>query len=107
MSFIRNLNRKQRRKFDKLEQEEKKQILAHEISQKVNEAAGKKISNAFVQGAVFANKILYEHYLEGIENLSEEEKTKRINDLVEEITRLHEKAVKMFPEDSKQEGEEK
>lgn len=99
-NFLRSLNRKQKRKFDKLDKEEKEQIIAHEITQKINESAGKEISKAFVKGAIFANKLLYDHYLTKWDELDDHEKMGIAEALVAEIKLHRDKALKMFPEDN-------
>lgn len=91
MSFFRGLNRKKRRQFDKLEQEEKNQIIAHEISQKVSETTQKQIAVAFVKGVVQANEMLYEKYVTAWDAAKYEEKRKVAKQLVEEIRMHHQK----------------
>lgn len=107
-SFLGNLNRKQRRQFNKLDEDEKKEILIAEVAKKVNETAGKKISDAFVQGAIYANKLLYDHHLTGWEEASPEKKMEIATALVAEIKLHRDKANEMFPEDKEDtESEEK
>lgn len=110
-SFLRSLNRKQRRQFDKLDTDEKKDILVAEVAKKINEAAGKKISDAFVQGVIYANKLLYDHHLTDWETASPEKKMEIAVALVAEIKLHRDKANEMFPEDNQKdtdsESEEK
>lgn len=103
-NFLRSLNRKQRRQFNKLDTDEKKDILAAEVAQKINESAGKEISKAFVKGAIFANKLLYDHHLTGWEEASPEKKMEIAEALVAEIKMHRDKALKMFPEDNKEDN---
>ena len=93
MGFLRGLNRKKRRQFDKLEQEEKKQIVAHEILEKIKETTQKQISSSFVKGVIWANKILYEKYVTAWDEAKYEEKRKVAKELIEEIRMHYEKAV--------------
>lgn len=110
-NFLRSLNRKQRRQFNKLDAEEKKEIVAADIAKKINEAAGEKISDAFVQGAIYANKLLYDHHLTGWDEASPEKKMEIAVALVGEIKLHRDKANEMFPEDNQKdtdsESEEK
>lgn len=110
-SFLGSLNRKQRRQFNKLDTDEKKDILAAEVAKKINESAGKEISKAFVKGAIFANKLLYDHYLTKWDELDDHEKTGIAEALVAEIKLHRDKALAMFPEDNQKdtdsESEEK
>ena len=103
-NFLRSLNRKKRRQFDKLDKEEKEQIIAHEITQKINESAGKEISKAFVKGAIFANKLLYDHYLTKWDELDDHEKMGVAEALVAEIKMHRDKALAMLPEDNKEDN---
>lgn len=105
-NFLRSLNRKQRRQFDKLGAEEKKEIIAADIAKKINEAAGEKISDAFIQGSIFGNKVLYEHYLTNWDILDDAQKLRVANELADEIKEHYQRALVMFPEDAKPEDTE-
>lgn len=91
MSFLRGLNRKKRRQFDKLEQEEKNKIIAHEISEKIKETTQKQIGVAFVKGVVQANEMLYEKYVTAWDAAKYDEKRKVAKQLIEEIRMHHQK----------------
>ena len=91
MSFLRGLNRKKRRQFDKLEQEEKNQIIAHDIAEKFKEVGERQIAVAFVKGVVHANEMLYEKYVTAWDAAKYEEKRKVAKQLVEEIRMHHQK----------------
>lgn len=110
-NFLGSLNRKRRRQFNKLDTDEKKDILAAEVAKKINESAGKEISKAFVKGAIFANKLLYDHYLTKWDELDDHEKMGIAEALVAEIKLHRDKALAMFPEDNQKdtdsESEEK
>lgn len=93
MSFLRGLNRKKRRQFDRLEQEEKNRIIAHEISEKIKETTQKQIGVAFVKGVAQANEILYNKYVTAWDAAKYDEKRKVAKQLVEEIRMHHEKFV--------------
>lgn len=102
MGILRSLNRKNRRKFEKLEQEEKNRIIAHEISEKMKETTQKQIGVAFVKGVVQANEMLYEKYVTDWDTAKYDEKRKVAKQLVEEIRMHHKK----FVENSKAEEPE-
>lgn len=91
MNFFKNLNRKQRRQFDKLEQEEKNKIIAHDIAEKFKEVGERQIAVAFVKGVVHANEMLYEKYVTAWDAAKYEEKRKVAKQLVEEIRMHHQK----------------
>lgn len=85
MNFFRKLNRKQKRKFDKIELEEKKQIVSHEINQKIKERLNREVSIAFADGFLFANKMLYDKYYEKWNSAKYNEKHKIAKSMIEEI----------------------
>ena len=93
MNFFSKLNRKQRCKFDKLKQEEKNQIIAHEISEKIKETTQKQISLSFIRGTEWVNKIFYEKYVTAWDNAKYDEKRKVAKELIEEIRMHYEKSV--------------
>lgn len=97
MSFLRGLNRKQRRQFDKLHDEEKKQIVAHEISEKIKDTTQKQIGMAFAQGVMWGNKLLYDKYVTQWDSSKYNGKHKIAKELVEEIRMHYEKGNKVFP----------
>lgn len=91
MGILRSLNRKNRRKFEKLEQEEKNKIIAHDIAEKFKEVGERQIAVAFVKGVVHANEMLYEKYVTAWDAAKYEEKRKVAKQLVEEIRMHHQK----------------
>lgn len=93
MSFFSKLNRKQRRQFDKLEQEEKNRIIAHEISEKIKETTQKQIGLSFIRGTEWVNKMYYEKYVVAWDAAKYDAKRKVAKELIEEIRMHHEKAI--------------
>lgn len=93
MSFFSKLNRKQRRQFDKLKKEEKNQIIAHEISEKIKETTQKQIALSFVRGTEWVNKTYYEKYVVAWDAAKYDAKRKVAKELIEEIRMHHEKAI--------------
>ena len=93
MSFFSKLNRKQRRQFDKLEQEEKNRIIAHEISEKIKETTQKQIALSFIRGTEWVNKMYYEKYVVSWDAAKYDAKRKVAKELIEEIRMHYEKAV--------------
>lgn len=116
MSIFKKMNRKQRRQFDKLNQEEKNQIIAHEISEKIKETTQKQIALSFIRGTEWVNKIYYEKYVLSWDAAKYDSKRKKVaKELIEEIRMHYEKAVergktkdnKIVNQDQVQEQEEK
>lgn len=85
MSIIKNFNRKDRRKFNKLSKEEKDQIVQYDINEKVNEAISKEVPKVFSRGVLFANQFLYEKYLLPRSKASGKEKERITKELFAEI----------------------
>ena len=85
MSIFKKMNRKQRRQFDKLEQEEKNRIIAHEISEKIKETTQKQIALSFIRGT--------EKYVLSWDAAKYDSKRKVAKELIEEIRMHYEKAV--------------
>lgn len=86
MSFFKKLNRKQRRQFDKLDKEEKKEIIAHEINEKVKASTQRMIATAFADGHLFCSKMLYEKYFERYKSAKQREKAKIADEIMAEIS---------------------
>lgn len=115
MNFFKKLNRKQRRQFDKLKQEEKNQIIAHEISEKIKETTQKQIALSFIRGTEWVNKMYYEKYVVAWDSAKYDAKRKVAKELIEEIRMHYEKAVErdkakenqIVNQDQVQEQEEK
>ena len=115
MSFLRGLNRKKRRQFDKLEQEEKNRIIAHEISEKIKETTQKQIALSFIRGTEWVNKMYYEKYVVAWDSAKYDAKRKVAKELIEEIRMHYEKTVErdkskenqIVNQDQVQEQEEK
>lgn len=106
MSFFRKLNRKQRRQFDKLEQEEKNQIIAREISEKIKETSQKQIAVSFIKGTIWANKILYDKYVTAWDAANYNDKRKVAKELIDEIRMRYENSIKKENETKNNEQEE-
>lgn len=82
MSFFGSLNRKNRRKFKNSSTEEKIEILTAEINKKTAEVRNKAVAAAFMDGYLFNNKMLFEHY---IEKMTEDNKGEMVEELLNEI----------------------
>lgn len=107
MGILRSLSRKKRRQFDKLEQEEKNQIIAHDIAEKFKEVGERQIAVAFVKGVVHANEMLYEKYVTAWDAAKYDEKRKVAKQLVEEIRLHHQKYLETHKNaDNKDESKE-
>lgn len=85
MSFLRKLNRSQKRQFDKLEDKEKSDILQKEIEDKILPIMNQKVAQAFADGVLFAHDYLFEKYVNRIKDKPENEQDKIITELLAEI----------------------
>lgn len=106
MSFLRGLNRKQRRLFNKVEKDEKIQILSHEMSEKYREMLNKEVSKSFIDGLLFASKLLYDRYLNDYFN--EEDQAKKdelVQKMIENVRSDYEKYLNRIGEAKKDKQE--
>lgn len=106
MSFLRGLNRKQRRQFNKLEKDEKMQLLSHEMSEKYREMLNKEVAKSFIDGILFESKLLYDRYLNDYFN--EEDQTKKdelVQKMIENVRSDYEKYLIRIGEAKKEKQE--
>lgn len=97
MSFFRNMNRKTRREFSKMNNEQKETIISEELNGKIKDAVSAKIANSFINGVITANHLLYEKYVEKIENSeNQEEIAKLMIALIDEIKSNNDKYNQKF-----------
>lgn len=68
MSIFKNMNRKERREFDKLPNDKKGEIIHAEIVNQVSPILQKRIAKAMVNGMKLEREQLYQKYLTKIEN---------------------------------------
>lgn len=72
MSFFEKMNRKQKRKFNKLSPEEQAPIIEAELVQKVSPIMAKEIANSMIAGADLVWEQLYSDYVSMIDATYEE-----------------------------------
>lgn len=91
MSFFERMNRKQKRKFKKLGNEEKSQIISHEINQKIKDERNKIVAISFADGYLYASKLLYDHFFERWKKAKYNEKHKIAKEMMEQIEKDNER----------------
>lgn len=107
-NFFSRMDKKQKKKFYKLSDKEKTDIISAEINKKVTDTLNKRVGEAFMDGYLFAHKILKERYVDKPSN-SQEEYTKNIAGLIEEIdegNRKYERAHVIPKKDNQDNTEE-
>lgn len=99
MSFFGSLNRKDRRKFKNSSTEEKIEVLTAEINNKIAEARNKAVSSAFVDGYLFASKLLYEkyNYLTSVSNTQSDIET-GLRTMFNDIKKSYDRYNELHPE---------
>lgn len=91
MSFLRKLNRSQRRKFDKLSVDEKKQIISKEINDKNREQLNRAVAIAFADGFLYAHNMMHDKYFEWWSKAKYNDKHKIAKEMFEEIEKNRKK----------------
>lgn len=88
------MNRKQKRGFNKLSEDEKSELIKSEIVNKVSPIMSREIANATVNGIYIERDRLYNHYVKPIdESDTEEEKTRLVNELLGFLREEHVKKI--------------
>lgn len=97
MSFFKNMNRKARREFSKMNDEQKQTIISEEVNGKIKDTLNAKIATSFINGVITANHLLYEKYVEKIESSeNKEEIAKLMIALIDEIKSKNDKYNQKF-----------
>lgn len=107
MSFFRNMNRKQKRAFDRLGKNEQLEIFTHELNKNVKAERNKAVSLAFIDGILCEADLLYDKYFEKWRNSTPSERDEVVKNLMEEIKKGHDKYVERHvkKEETNQESE--
>lgn len=88
------MNRKQKRGFKKLSEDEKSEFIKTEIVSKVSPIMSREIANATVNGIYIERERLYSHYVKPIDEAdTEEEKERFINELLGFLREEHVKKI--------------
>lgn len=103
MSFFRNLDRKQKRQFNKLNKKDQQETVAAALQEKYSNVLQREVSKAFVRGVMFGNNTLYDKFVTKWDAAKYDDKRKVAKELVEEIRQHHDKYVQMFESESKEE----
>ena len=94
-----NMNRKARRSFNKLSEEEKAKIIHDQVVSKVQETVGKEVRDAFLAGVQYEGQHLYQKYVSQIDNAGEDAETGEIVEkLLSDIRHSHLMYVKNHPD---------
>ncbi len=112
INFFKNMNRHQRKEFDKLSKADQISIIAYEIRKGVENEFSQQITKSFYHGHLNAGKYLYDKYVKEYLELSVDSKNTEqcatiIGNCFAEITRLSEKFAEDFPIDKELEENNK
>lgn len=83
MSIFKNMNRKERRAFDKLPADKKGEVIKSEIVSQVSPILQKRIANAIINGMRLEKEQIYQKYIAKIE--AEKKGSKAWYNAVEEL----------------------
>lgn len=80
-------NREQKRKFNKLPDEKKKDLMTATIAKEVSGVLNKHIALSFIHGVNFEKKSIYEKYVKEIDELpvDSEDRNNKINEMLSHI----------------------
>lgn len=80
-------NREQKRKFNKLPDDKKKDLMTATIAKEVSGVLNKHIALSFIQGVNLEKKAIYEKYVKEIDELPDcsEDRNNKINELLSYI----------------------
>lgn len=88
------MNRNQKRRFNKLSEDEKSEFIKSKILSKVSPIMSREIANATVNGIYIERDRLYNHYVKLIDEAdTEEEKTRLVNELLGFLREEHVKKI--------------
>lgn len=80
-------NREQKRKFNKLPNDKKKELVTATIAKEVSGVLNKHIALSFIQGVNFEKKAIYEKYVKEIDGLpsDSEDRNNKIEEMLSHI----------------------
>lgn len=102
-------NREQKRKFNKLPNDKKKELVTATIAKEVSGVLNKHIALSFIQGVNFEKKAIYEKYVKEIDELiiGSEDRNNKIEELLSHIRLEYLRIVQQEQEKEKENQEEK
>lgn len=105
MELFKNMNRKKRREFEKLTNEQKVELAVNEIKQNLAREQAAKASVLFLDGGLYVCKVFQNDYLDKI---TDDNKDEIIERLIADIMERCKKYDERFPqkEDKVEESEE-
>lgn len=101
-------NREQKRKFNKLPNDKKKELVTATIAKEVSGVLNKHIALSFIQGVNFEKKAIYEKYVKEIDGLpsDSEDRNNKIEEMLSHIRLEYLRITKQEQEkDNKEEKE--
>ncbi len=106
-SILASMNRKAKRNFDKLSQEQKAEIIKTEIINKVSVAMSQEISKSMIYGIAFGKEQLYKNYVSKIDELecNGNNSSEEIQKLLSHIREEHFKFIQEERNSNKMDGE--
>lgn len=87
MNVFQKLNRKQKRQFAKMTDQQKEEMLSAELQPALQRAVNKASAEAFVAGFLYANEFLYGKYLTDYVYMDEQQREDVCVALVDEIVK--------------------
>lgn len=111
MNIFKNMNRKQKREFEKMPREKQMEMFAFEMDKHYNEMAQEHITKSFYHGTLAAFHTLYDNYVKEI--IEEKDKitadmfNEKIAALIVVISKYNDKYIEEFPIENNKESENK
>lgn len=101
-------NREQKRKFNKLPNDKKKDLVTATIAKEVSGVLNKNIALSFINGVNFDKKSIYEKYVKEIDELTigSEDRNNKIEELLSHIRLEYLRIVQQEQEKEKQDEKE-
>lgn len=101
-------NREQKRKFNKLPDDKKKDIMTATIAKEVSGVLNKHIALSFIQGVNFEKKAIYEKYVKEIDELptGSEDRNNKIEELLSHIRLEYLRIIQQEQGKESQDGKE-
>lgn len=89
MSFFENMNRKQKRKFNKLSPDEQAPIIEAELNQKVSKVLAEQVQNLIMLGIDITWQQIFNDYVKKIDEAKDDDVDYLVNTLLSTIRTQH------------------
>lgn len=107
MNIFKNMNKKQKKEFEKMPREQQMEMFAFEMNKEFNELAQSYITKSFYQGTLSAFHMLYENYVKELVNkkdeLSTEEFTIIVAKIIAVVSKYNDNYLEQFPVENEKE----